>query len=186
MRGAGAARSLIRTMSLLICYDGSPDARAAIQRAGALFPGRSAVVFTVWEGFSEVLARSAGGLVTASLDFESIDRASEQAALERAEEGVGLARAAGLEARAEAAERELATWETIIDAAARLDAEAIVMGSRGLTGLKSVLLGSVSHGVLQHADRPVIVVPAAGIAARRAAHRGRLPDEPPEPSGAPS
>jgi len=46
-----------------------------------------------------------------------------------------------------------------------------VIGSRGLTGLKSVLLGSVSHAVLQHADLPVIVAPSAEVAAARRARR---------------
>ncbi|MDQ2898064.1 MAG: universal stress protein [Actinomycetota bacterium] len=45
------------------------------------------------------------------------------------------------------------------------------MGSRGLTGLKSPLLGSVSQAVIQHADRPVIVVPSPDVADSRA--RGR-------------
>jgi nucleotide-binding universal stress UspA family protein len=42
------------------------------------------------------------------------------------------------------------------------------MGSRGLTGVKSLLLGSVSHAVIQHADRTVIVVPSSEVAAARA------------------
>jgi len=45
------------------------------------------------------------------------------------------------------------------------------MGSRGLTGLKSLLLGSVSHAVIQRADRAVIVVPSTEVAASRS--RGR-------------
>ena len=43
-----------------------------------------------------------------------------------------------------------------------IGADAILMGTRGLTGLKSVVLGSVSHAVLQRADRPVVVVPSHG------------------------
>jgi nucleotide-binding universal stress UspA family protein len=42
------------------------------------------------------------------------------------------------------------------------------MGCRGLTALKSLLLGSVSHAVIQHADRTVIVVPSPAVAASRA------------------
>ena len=41
------------------------------------------------------------------------------------------------------------------------------MGSRGLTGLKPLLLGSVSHAVIQHASRMVIVVPSPQVAAAR-------------------
>ena len=59
----------------------------------------------------------------------------------------------------------------ILDVADELDAEAIVVGSRGLTGVKSLLLGSVSHALLQHADRPVIVVPAPAVTEARAQQR---------------
>ena len=48
---------------------------------------------------------------------------------------------------------------------------AILMGSRGLTGVKSMLLGSVSRAVIQHADRMVIVVPSPEVAAARARER---------------
>jgi nucleotide-binding universal stress UspA family protein len=60
-------------------------------------------------------------------------------------------------------------WETIPSEADEVAADAIVLGTRGLTGLKSLMLGSVSHAILQHADRPVIVVPSPEVAARRAA-----------------
>jgi hypothetical protein len=43
------------------------------------------------------------------------------------------------------------------------------MGTRGLTGINSMLLGSVSHAVLQHADRPVIVIPSPEVTRQRAA-----------------
>jgi nucleotide-binding universal stress UspA family protein len=35
------------------------------------------------------------------------------------------------------------------------------MGSRGLTGVREHLVGSVSHQVAEHSGRPVLIVPPA-------------------------
>jgi nucleotide-binding universal stress UspA family protein len=160
---------------ILIAYDGSADASAAIARAGELFSGEPASVLTVWEPIHDVLARTGAGLsgLGGIADFEEIDRDYEASAANRAEEGVGLARAAGLEARPRTRRRETTVAEAILTEADRVEARAIVIGTRGLTGIKSALLGSVSHAVLQHADRPVLVVPSPAVARPRGARRRR-------------
>jgi nucleotide-binding universal stress UspA family protein len=53
------------------------------------------------------------------------------------------------------------TVPTIVALADRKDADLIVLGSRGRNALATALLGSVSHGVLRHASRPVLVVKTA-------------------------
>jgi nucleotide-binding universal stress UspA family protein len=166
-------------VKILICYDGSDDARAAIQVTAELYgsaPAEAeAEVLTIWDGLAEVMVRAGSGLGAAPLDFEAIDKECEQAARMRSEEGVAHARNAGLNAHACVARRNGSIWETILDQADRIQADVLVLGSRGLTGLKSLLLGSVSHAVLQHSDRPVIVVPAQQIAERRRQRlRGRV------------
>jgi nucleotide-binding universal stress UspA family protein len=71
---------------------------------------------------------------------------------------VQLARQAGFEAEGLSQRAEGPTWETVLDAADEHGCSAIVVGSRGLTGL-SAALGSVSNGVVHHSRRPVLVVP---------------------------
>jgi nucleotide-binding universal stress UspA family protein len=158
-------------MKILLAYDGSPDAKAAVARCGALFDGQTAIVLSVWEGFSEVLVRAGSGFAAAALDFDEIDRSSEAEARRRAEEGAGHARAAGLAASSRVARRGVTIWETILEEAAEVGADLIVLGTRGLTGVKSMLLGSTSRAVLQHADRPVLIVPAPDTVRRRAEQR---------------
>jgi nucleotide-binding universal stress UspA family protein len=46
----------------------------------------------------------------------------------------------------------------IVDFLKEYDGDLVVMGSRGLSGLKEVFLGSVSHYVVQKATCPVLVV----------------------------
>jgi nucleotide-binding universal stress UspA family protein len=145
---------------LLICFDGSEDAGAAITRAGALMPGQQATVLTIWQGVSRVASRARAGFVLSGLHIEDIDASSKQRAAEIAGRGVELARSAGLDARPRVREQGAKTWATIVALADELDAGAIVMGSRGLSGVRSLWLGSVSHAVAQHAGRAVLVVPA--------------------------
>ena len=158
---------------ILIAYDGSPDSQSAIDHAGKLLPGEPATVLTVWEPFIDVMARTGAGLGLAPgiVDYEEIDRAYEQSARERAAEGVDLADRAGLNAQPRTRIRHTTIADAILSEADEVGARLIVLGSRGLTGIKSLLMGSVSHAVLQHADRPVIVVPSPDVARERTAHR---------------
>ena len=47
---------------ILIGYDGSDDAKAAIEQAASLFPDQRAVVLTVWEPYSEIVGRAPAAL----------------------------------------------------------------------------------------------------------------------------
>lgn len=52
--------------------------------------------------------------------------------------------------------------ERILAAGAEHDADVIVIGTHGRSGVERFILGSVAEKVLRLADRPVLVVPAAG------------------------
>jgi nucleotide-binding universal stress UspA family protein len=152
---------------LLIAYDGSPDAKAAIQHAGKLMPNSAVTVLTIWEPFTTMLARTPETLrALARVDGDAIDRESADAAEDSANEGVELARAAGLDATTSTTSLRGSTADTIIAQADQLDVDAIVVGSRGLTGM-ALLLGSVSLSVVQKADRTVVIVPSPDVAKQR-------------------
>ena len=150
---------------IVIAYDGSPPARAAVSEAARLFATGEAIVLTVWEpGLAEMMiVPDATGLGSTMLPFDpsltqEVERASEERAQSIAEEGAALAREAGLDARPLAVEDLADPPDAIVAAAEQHDARAIVIGSRGLGGLKSKLLGSTSRAVLHRAACPVVVV----------------------------
>jgi len=155
---------------IALCYDGSANAGAAIESVGALLAPRRAVVVSVWESaFSFALRRRIGDLTDVVEDLAAeVETSSAERARATAEQGAEIAASVGFDAEAvptraisKALEREHATvWRTILDVAAEQGADAIAVGSRGLSRTRSALLGSVSNGVLQHSQRPVFVVPS--------------------------
>ena len=155
---------------ILIAFDGSQDSRAAVEHAAELFSDQPVAILTVWQPFVEVVARTTVGfgLVPSVPDADEMDQASRKAAERTAREGVELAQKLGLSAEAHTRAESTTTGRAILAEADTVDASAIVMGSRGLTGVKSLLLGSVSHEVIQHADRTVAVVPSPEVADSRA------------------
>ena len=159
---------------ILLPYDGSADARAAITRVAHAMPGDEVTVLTVWEPFAQTMARNSMGMSAgggyAAVDSETVDEDLRAAARATAAEGAQRATDAGLvaETRIESRYGDVAT--TILSVADDLDTDIIAMGTRGRGGLKALLLGSVSHAVAQHADRAVLLVPARALAERRHEH----------------
>ena len=143
---------------LLLCFDGSEDARRAIERAGALFAGRRALVVTVWQPIADLNSFAWTGPTVGPVDLVDLNRAAAANGGRVADEGVRVALAAGLRAEPLPVQATGSIWRTIVAIADRHDASAIVMGSRGLTGMRSMLLGSVSSAVVHHADRPTLVI----------------------------
>jgi nucleotide-binding universal stress UspA family protein len=156
---------------ILLCYDGSEDARAAADRAAKLFPQAPVTVLTVWERYIDLLTYGGFGAYTPPVDVEQIDAAVEEQAHATAQEGAERLRHAGMAVESRTEARQMSVAATILAAADEIDADAIVLGTRGRGGVKSLLLGSVSHAVVQHAARPVVIVPSEAVAhGRTAAH----------------
>jgi len=145
---------------VLLAYDGSAPAKAAIAAAGELLGGREALVVSVWQSAAGVAPVSAMAIPAgvARQAYAQLDQEAEQQARALADEGVALAREAGLEASGRPALCHVNTWSTIATIAEDERAAAVVLGSRGRSGVRSALLGSVSHGVSNHCRQPVLVV----------------------------
>jgi nucleotide-binding universal stress UspA family protein len=161
---------------LLLCYDGSEHAMEAIEFAGALFPPRTRA--TVLYGWEPAVLAVGGGIVAAAIPPD-IDERDAARAMGIAQDGAQRARSAGLAAEARTERTTASTWRTIVDVADG-EYDVIVMGTRGLTGVRSLLLGSCSHQVTQHATCPVLIVPGAALGeARRGMSRPNRRAAPP-------
>jgi nucleotide-binding universal stress UspA family protein len=92
---------------------------------------------------------------------QELDDASRERALGLARDGCALLERLGVAAEPATAEGLGSVWRTILAEADERDVDVTVLGSRGLTGVRSLVLGSVSHGVANHSRRPVLIIPAA-------------------------
>ncbi|HYB29570.1 MAG TPA: universal stress protein [Solirubrobacteraceae bacterium] len=153
---------------VIIAYDGSAAAREAITKAAVLMHSCRFLVVSVWE---EGLAYAAMAptmqpdafAATPAVDPGAaldLDRSRHDYAEQVSREGADLARSLGLDAEPLALPDAGDVSSTILDAAREHRASAIIVGSRGLSGLRSRLEGSTSKGVLKHAPCPVFVAHA--------------------------
>jgi nucleotide-binding universal stress UspA family protein len=154
--------------SLILCYDGSENAGHAIKRAGELLRARVAVVLTVWQPVATMGSFAWAGAMGGVADFTELDRAAVEINNRIAQQGVGIARDAGFQAEPLAVQSAGATWRTILGVAQDQGAAVIVMGSRGLTGVRSALMGSVSSAVVHHTDLPTLIIHHPTVQPQRA------------------
>lgn len=153
---------------IVIAYDGSAVSRAGLQRAAALFKGRRAVVATVWEpGLASWPAGPDDTMGMAPMPpdprlMQAVDTAQHDHAATVAQQGAVLARDLGLEAEPLSVADELDVADTLLRVAEDSAAAAVVIGSHGVSGFRSHVLGSVARKLLKHSDLPVVVVRSEG------------------------
>jgi nucleotide-binding universal stress UspA family protein len=144
---------------VLFCYDGSEGSRAALSVAVELvMHPADAVVLVVWTPVAVQLAR--GGSLLAAVPNEGEMDEEERAAAQRlADEGAAAANERGYNASARVEEGNESVAKTIREVAREIDACLIVCGQRGRGALASAVLGSVSHQLSAHAERPLLIAP---------------------------
>ncbi|MCL6522995.1 MAG: universal stress protein [Firmicutes bacterium] len=130
-------------MRVLIASDGSETALAAATWIAERLPAlREALVLTAWRSSAEA-AQAAAEATRRPLEERLPGRV--RVALRRAEGPAGVV-------------------ECILAALREHPADLLVAGSRGLNELEGMLLGSVSHGLVQRSPLPVLVFPARAAA----------------------
>jgi nucleotide-binding universal stress UspA family protein len=146
---------------VLLCFDGSDNARQAISAAGALLGSRTAIVLSVWEPAASLTSLHPIGAVIGEITgiYREMDEIGVQLANRQAGEGAAVARRAGFEAEALAVQGK--PWAEILRAAEDHNVAAIVLGGGLQARLSSIVLGSVSARVLHNSSRLVLIVPVA-------------------------
>jgi nucleotide-binding universal stress UspA family protein len=152
---------------VLVAFDGSPEAQAAVRTAAGVLSGRTLIVVSVWEPGIAVAMTSMTdptGLSIAPLPspetMAAVDEAQRDHAADTAGAGAQLARQLGATAEPLSVADEVNVAGTIASLADQHDAAVVVVGTRGLGRVKAGLLGSTSQGLLHHTKRPVMVVRA--------------------------
>ncbi|MGO1948381.1 MAG: universal stress protein [Mycobacteriaceae bacterium] len=150
--------------TVLVAYDGSDEAKGAIDYAGRFLSTKNAYILTVWEPIHRQAARTAGMSGMMQHDWSAVTDDDEDPAYTDAvsicREGVTLAESHGFATEPFLVESATAIWSAIVDASRELDVSIIVAGSRALSGWRSLLQSSVSDSLVKHAGRPVLIVPS--------------------------
>ncbi len=139
---------------ILVPVDGSPTAQLAVEKVIGLakaFGSRVTAIFVIDPyPFTGVGTDFAYG----QAEYLSAATAEANAAIKAAKTAF---EAAGVSVDTSVVEAH-AAWRGVVEAAESVQADLIVMGSHGRSGLEKLVLGSVTQAVLSHTRLPVLVV----------------------------
>lgn len=150
---------------ILLAVDGSKHSASTIQAAAELAKAFRSEVIVV---HARQLMRSPIPVGVDPIGIPTLAAAEEMALVERELDSAArslvdhvVAELAGrdIKARGEVLSGQSIT-KLILEATRDCSADLVVIGSRGLSDLTGLLLGSVAHQVVQHAHCPVLVVRA--------------------------
>ena len=141
--------------TVLAAYDGSENSSRAVAVAAALASKFAAKLVVVHVYSSPVIPYSMAGAPMPN--YSELEKAAEDSAKSTLAAGVRIAKELGTEGRGELLEAS-STVQALTEFAANEKADLLVVGTRGMTGFKKLILGSVSSGLAAHAHCSVLVV----------------------------
>jgi nucleotide-binding universal stress UspA family protein len=140
---------------ILVAYDGSKDSNKAVEAACALSKGKASVTLLHVSAMPTMAYAGAAGLEQSTVGL--LNEGAKKTAEAVVKEGLDRAARNGVKATGEAIDGT-SVVEAIVTYASSEKFDLIVIGTRGNTGFKRLLVGSVSSGVLNHAHCPVLLV----------------------------
>lgn len=139
---------------ILVPVDGSATAQLAIQKALGLANAFGSCVTAIYVINPYPFTGVGTDFAYGQAEYLSAATAQANAAIKHAKSAL---EEAGVSVETSLIEAP-ATWRGIVQAAESVQADLIVMGSHGRSGLEKLLLGSVTQAVLTHTHLPVLVV----------------------------
>jgi nucleotide-binding universal stress UspA family protein len=156
---------------VIVGFDGSPSASAAINTGALLLPHAHASITHLWTPpFTDEDLRHRLWSGRHDLDefIQAVEREGEWRATRIADIGVTLARAAGWQAEALLRRVEGGEGLELAQLVRDIAADLALVGARGLGGVRAVL-GSVSDMAVHYSPKPVLVAPHPMLSADHAA-----------------
>ncbi len=138
--------------TIVVGTDGSATASTAVEHAAKLAASTGAQLH-VGMASPSIPTLVAPDMMVATADWTA---ASEQATTAALDAAADIASAAGAEATTHQLGGDPA--DALLSLCDQLDADLLVVGSRGMHGARRFLLGSVSSRCAHHADRSVLIV----------------------------
>ena len=144
---------------ILLATDGSQEATLAGQTAADIAQKTGSELYVVYvEEYPSNLRSAYGPYMFLSPEkVEALIKEADSAAEKTLDEQVGHIKGAGGVVTGSYLKHGEADQE-IVELADRIGAGLIVIGSRGLGGIRRALMGSVSDSVVRHAHCPVLIV----------------------------
>jgi nucleotide-binding universal stress UspA family protein len=145
--------------TIVVGVDGSPASLAALRWAAdeAKLRGARLVAVHAWL-FVAPTDVGGSGMIPVPVDLPGSVEAEREAAEAELDSALAAAFPEGAPVAIERKLVEEEAGEALVREA--VDAELVVVGSRGRSGLTAALLGSVSEHIVDHAPCPVVVVKA--------------------------
>jgi nucleotide-binding universal stress UspA family protein len=153
----GAEKTTSKIGRILVGVDGSDPSKRAVSRAITVARATGAKLYIVYVVHIPVYASSTL-LDSPAIDYSGVEQALTEVGKRVVAEAVKQAEGSGVEVAADVLERATSIVQSMLDYATDNKIDLIVVGSRGLSGLKRVVLGSVSGGLVNHAHCDVLVV----------------------------